>query len=400
LGEPARALAINAERLIFEGMHPRWHYNPVCSNIRLELIGGFDAARVDRKEPQSVAGAKLLMNETALGVASKPEILGKKKAQGIFANRITVYSCILLIAALASYGLWMRKHSIFSCTANGYTGDRYIAYCDATGYGDYEHGSFWFGLEPSAQDFAKDADVLFLGNSRIQYAFSTAATANWFSAASVPYYLLGFTYYDGVSFAEALLGRVRPKAKVYVINLDDFFSQWESPPSMEVMHDPRAQSHYEIKRLWQSVHELICNTAPAICGHSYAIFRSRRSGSFSMSRGGFAPIAKQVSYDQGMSEDVVRSQSTVAIKFLSSLPVQKDCVILTIVPTAETKIGNAKAIATALHKDLVMPEIPELQTFDGSHLDQPSAERWSQAFFEAAAPEIHSCLEKLGGAHS
>ena len=35
---------------------------------------------------------------------------------------------------------------------------------------------------------------------------------------------------------------------------------------------------------------------------------------------------------------------------------------------------------------------------DGYHLDGPSAERWSQAFFEAAGPEIRSCIEKHGAA--
>ena len=96
----------------------------------------------------------------------------------------------------------------------------------------------------------------------------------------------------------------------------------------------------------------------------------------------------------------LEADTAAAIHFLFDLPVQEDCVILTMIPTAGTKIGNVKAIAAALHKDLVTPEIPELQTFDGSHLDQQSAERWSQAFFEAAGPEIRSCLEKQGATHS
>jgi hypothetical protein len=339
------------------------------------------------------------MDETALGVSSKPETLDKKRV-GLFASMPAVYICVILVAVLVSYALWMRKHSIFSCVANGYTADRYIAYCDATGYGDYEHGSFWFGLEPSAQNFAKDADVLFLGNSRVQYGLSTPATADWFSGASASYYLMGFTYYDGVHFAQALLRRIQPKAKVYVINLDEFFTQWESPPAMEVMHDPGARSNYEVKRLWQRLHESICKKAPFICGRNYAIFRSRDTGAFTISRGSALFDGKPVSYDRITREEVVKANTAIASKFLSSLPVQEECVILTAVPTVETKTGNANAIAEALHKILVDPEIQELQTFDGSHLDQPSAERWSQAFFEAAGPKIRSCLEKRGGAHS
>ena len=147
------------------------------------------------------------MNETTLSVSSKLELLNRKKAEGIFAHRTTVYSCIVLIAALASLGCWIRARTIFACPADGYTADRYIAYCDAGNYADYEHGAFWFDLEPSASQFAKDADVLFLGNSRLQVAFSTAETADWFSRASARFYLLGFSYYENALFTEALLRR-------------------------------------------------------------------------------------------------------------------------------------------------------------------------------------------------
>jgi hypothetical protein len=339
------------------------------------------------------------MNERVVGVPMKPETLANKGA-GLFAERTTIYSCIVLVAALASYAFWMHRYSIFACQADGYSADRYVAYCNATGYGDYEHGAFWFGLEPSAQRFAKDADVVFLGNSHAQYGFSTKATADWFSEASIPYYQLGFTYYEGVSFAEALMRRIQPKAKVYVINLDDFFTQWESPPAMEVMNDPGARSHYEAKRLWQRAHERICKLASFFCGKNYAIFRSRQTGAYSMSRGNVLFEAKPVSYDQTTREDVVKTNTAAARKFLSDLPVQEECVILTIVPTVETKTGNANAIAGALHKDLVTPEVQGLQTFDGSHLDPPSAQRWSEAFFQAAGPQIRSCLGKQDATHS
>jgi hypothetical protein len=65
------------------------------------------------------------------------------------------------------------------------------------------------------------------------------------------------------------------------------------------------------------------------------------------------------------------------------------------VPTVGTKIGNINAIAMALGVNLAEPEtLAALQTFDGSHLDPLSAERWSQAFFQAASSRIKSCLEE------
>ncbi len=165
-----------------------------------------------------------------------------KACEGLFASRPRIYIWIILVAIIASCSYELRTQAIFACQATLYNSDRYIAYCDGTSYGDYEHGAFWFDLEPSAQNSASNAEVLFLGNSRIQFALSTAVTADWFSAASARYYLLGFTFNEGVSFAEALLHRIRPKAKVYVINVDDFFNRWESPPAKAVMHDPESRT--------------------------------------------------------------------------------------------------------------------------------------------------------------
>src|SRR5258708_9242969 len=149
--------------------------------------------------------------------------LMSKKREGFFAGRPAIYICVVLGAVLLAFTYKVRTYTIFACPADGYSSDRYIAYCNGAGYADYEHGALWFGLEPVAQDFARNADVLFLGNSRLQVALSTVATADWFSAASARYYLLGFSYDGNVILADELLRRIRPRAKAYVINVDDFF---------------------------------------------------------------------------------------------------------------------------------------------------------------------------------
>ena len=60
---------------------------------------------------------------------------------------------------------------------------------------------------------------------------------------------------------------------------------------------------------------------------------------------------------------------------------------------SDLRIGNVTAIAEALGVPLMTPELSQdLLTFDGSHLDKASAERWSQAFFQMASSKIRSCL--------
>jgi hypothetical protein len=51
------------------------------------------------------------------------------------------------------------------------------------------------------------------------------------------------------------------------------------------------------------------------------------------------------------------------------------------------------AIAAKLGHDLLAPQIDGLLTFDGSHLDEASAERWSAAFLREAGPRIRRCVD-------
>jgi hypothetical protein len=310
-----------------------------------------------------------------------------------FADPLAAYILIVLFVSLGSVVHSFRTTTIFACPADGYSADVYLAYCGGSHYADYEHGAFAFGLEPSAIEYAGQANVLFLGNSHMQVAFSTPATSGWFSARSTSYYLLGFSYSENMVFAEYLLPKVRAQAKVYVINVDDFFVRTQTSPVRTILYDPAARQRYEDKRLWQPVQQQVCMTFSALCGKESVIFRSRRTGAFTKRTA--RPDLVPVSYDDVIDQEVVKSSTAAAIDFLSHLPAQKACVILTTVPTVGTKIEDATAIARGAGLDLVTPgNLEGLKTYDGSHLDAQSAQLWSQAFFEIAGPRIRSCVEK------
>lgn len=310
---------------------------------------------------------------------------------GRFMARPAIYACVVLVAAYAAFAYQIRNQTIFSCPAGGYSADQYLAYCQGEAYGDYEHGAFQFGLEPAVRSHVRDADVIFLGNSRLQFAFSTNATAEWFSAASARYYLMGFLYYENFIFEGELLQTIRPRARVFVINVDDFFDRSESPPVKTIFHDPEARHKYEIKQLWQRIHAPICGALARLCEAKFAIFRSRTTGAY-YTEGDAQRRRAPVSYDTTVNRNVVDSNSAAALSSLARFA-QDKCVILTDVPFVGTKIGNANAIAAAIGAKLVMPgPVEGLQTFDGYHLDRPSAEKWSRAFFAAAGQQIRSCL--------
>ena len=317
-----------------------------------------------------------------------------KSREGLLVSNPAIYIFAILIVTVTAFIYELRTATIFSCQTDGYNSDRYLAYCNGENYADYEHGAFYFDLEPSVYNFARNAAVLFLGDSRLQVALSTAATANWFSGPSARYYLMGFSYFENMIFARALLRKIRPRARVYVINIDDFFGTSESPPVKTILHDAGARHQYEVKRLWQRVHEPICKTFAVLCGAKFVIFRSRETGAYYdyHTEGAANRKITPVSYDQTIDPKAVKSSTVAAVDFLSRFA-QGKCVILTVVPYVGTKIGNAQAIANSLGIKLVTPEILEgLQTFDGYHLDGPSAQRWSTEFLQVAGPSIRSCL--------
>jgi hypothetical protein len=300
------------------------------------------------------------------------------------------YLSLVLAVVLGSFFYSIRKDGLFSCQASGYGADRYAAYCQATKYGDYDHGAFWFDLEPSASEAATNAEVLFLGNSRMQFGFSAGATDEWFSSLSAHYYLLGFSHNGNYTFEAPLLRKLGARAKAYVINVDLFFEDVESRPVRTVMRDRSARARYEQKRMWQHIHRPICTTLSTLCRNEMAFFRSRETGAWRATGGDFE--GSRVSYDESIDDQVLEAYTAAGSVFLQGLPASRDCVMLTIVPNVGTALGTAKAVADALGLSLLAPELDGLNTFDGSHLDRQSAERWSTAFMQAAAPRIRRCL--------
>ena len=308
----------------------------------------------------------------------------------VLAARSGLYILLVLAVALGAGAYSLRKYGIFGCSASGYAADGYLGYCGTTSYGDYDHGAIWFGFEPAASAAATNAKVLFLGNSRTQFAFSSKSTADWFSALSESYYLLGFSHSENYTFEGPLLRKLHPRAKVYVINIDSFFERSETGPGKTVMRDESARTRYEQKRQWQRIHKGICTTFKAVCGNEGAFFRSRSAGAWLVTGGPFP--SEPVSYDDDPDPNVVGSYTALGREFLPTLSVDRACTILTIVPTVKTDVGTAKAIAAEVGLNLVAPRLAGLTTFDGVHLDRESSERWSAAFFEEAGPQIRKCL--------
>jgi hypothetical protein len=311
------------------------------------------------------------------------------------ANAAT-YIVILLVAVAASLAYKVRFRGVFACPAS-YGSIAYLSDCNASNYGDYDHGAFWFGLEPDTQRAARQAKVMLVGNSRVQFGFSSPVTARWFADRSITFYSLGFSHFESVTFVTPVLERVQPHASAYVINADRFFAEHLSPASHRVVYENDARAHYDEKHFWQRLHKAVCGALPPLCGHEFAVYRNVANGMWFTSG---TPPRNPKRVSDGTPADLEHWPHYIELAkdFIGGLKVDRQCIVLTIVPSVGTKRAEAQAIAQALGLTFIAPNIDDLSTFDGSHLDVDSAARWSAAFLEAAGPVLERCAG--GGARA
>jgi hypothetical protein len=305
------------------------------------------------------------------------------------------YTLTIFAVIVATFVFHLRRDSIFACTADLYGGNSYLAYCGGKAYGDYDHGAFWFGLEPDARQNAAAADVLFIGNSRMEFGFSAPALGRWFSANNLKYYLLGFTHFENSTFLGPLIRGLQPRARAYVINVDDFFLNNVTNPGNDVMYGfDSTRARYETKRTWQTLHRIVCTWQPSLCGDAITIYRQRETGEWRL---GWAAASNQVleQTDRPVDVESVTRMKPIAERFISDLDVDRSCVFLTFLPAEQqvnTNRETASALARVLGLGLISPPLEGLQTFDGVHLEPDSAERFVRAFLEISGPRIQRCL--------
>ena len=305
-------------------------------------------------------------------------------------GRAGLYIGIVLLAMTLGLVYQLRADGLFACPAEGYGDNRFLAYCNAGAYGDYDHGAFWFGLEPRAVEAAESADVLFVGSSRMQFALSAESTAEWFDSRGLSHYLLGFSHTENVAFTTPLLRDLEPRARFYVINVDDFFADNPTPPAANIFAAKDAPGQYTRKRLWQFVHEPLCSVVPFVCGSELAFYRRYDDGHWVLN--GTDSVSPSGVGDANERGEVADRTFELARKFVERLPVSRSCVLLTLAPSERTPRRRAVEIAQVLGLPLVAPSNQNLRTFDGSHLDPDSAEAFSRMFLAEAGGHIADCL--------
>jgi len=324
----------------------------------------------------------------------------------IHEKRFAQWFCVLFVI-LGSVVFVFKRTDIFpwigQCNPAGYSEEYYLAYCHSTRFGDYEHYALYNASEPQAVAALKQADVLFLGNSNTQYAFSTEAVEDYFNNSNTTHYVMGFGQGAQSPIAEAIIQKHQLQPKMLVANIDPFFSTETNGTFTRVLAD-NDELHAEFARkrklqLWQS--EVCADTQSRwfrwVCsGRGETLFRSRLNGHWLTDyyrENQQHPVTVSMDF-----LDRLDASATAANAFIASVGANRDCVVLTVTPRTGTPEAFAKALADKLDLPLIMPVVENLVTIDHSHLDKNSALRWSQAFLTEFDAHAQGCKSSIAHA--
>lgn len=328
-------------------------------------------------------------------------------------RRYGPYLAILLILTPLLWAITyaaMFTASNLACTKSLSGGNSILGYCETAWFGDYEHAAIALDLEPAFARNVRAADVLFLGDSRMQTAASTEAVHHYFTARRVPYYVFGFGYGETAPFPLAMLKRIGARPKIVFVNGDGFFTDRTSPVAAEMLAENRwsrlgTYARYWPKRTFQRHGAALCRIAGRFCaGRSQprSWMRSLDDGRWTWINGDpnkadrIIADARDKTFDPGTA---ARQQAIGPhhLATLRALGVRPECVVVTGVPNPLFHSEEmARTTAAALRLPLIQPALTGLGARDGLHLTQPSAELWSAALLRDAGPIIAKCLAGAG----
>ena len=279
----------------------------------------------------------------------------------------------------------------------------FLAMCESPQFGNFEHGAYYYELEPDALKHLKHAEVIFFGSSREQIALSTRAFKDFFRQLGIAPYLFGFGYNEQAAFPLALVQREQLKPKAIVVLADPFF-QDKSTPHVRVNQWVRWRVipefyEYAQKSLFISIGARICSAWPRLCAPAPpVVFRSKQDGAWllrNFDQSTTTPVGGPAYFT--FTEQMAGSDRAYAERFIAATGVQRDCVILSAAPTNSMRAdGYVREMGRLLGVEVSLPIVENLSVSDGSHLVSESAERWSAALLA----DIHDTLKRCTGRNS
>ena len=313
---------------------------------------------------------------------------------------ITVFAVFVAIAAILIFNFCQFTINSMKCWSSKYGPLYYLTVCDKVGepagpVPEYEAGTIYYGLESGISEAIRNAQVIFVGSSKLQHAFSTQATTDYFAKQNIRFYILGFTNRN-IGIVLPILKRKQASPSLLIVNVEiPFFTRSDLPGGL--------RTYWRLAKMaaLQRLQRAICPNFPSFCSPpGRAIYRSANTGQWRWRDSYFPeqslPFNELLQHE--FSDNEFKAAVDSAERFLREISINRNCIVFIGIPN---NVQDAPAIASQLAQrlgtQLILPTVERLFLLDDGHLNFESAEHWSAAFLSKLTPVLQKCLSNKEG---
>jgi hypothetical protein len=328
-------------------------------------------------------------------------VIKSRKAFGIYA----IIGIFAAFAVILIFNFFRFTINSIRCWSSEYGPLYYLAGCndpsfgELTNFSEYQTGAIYYALESGISEAIRNAQVIFVGSSKLQAAFSTQATTAYFAKQNIRFYMLGFPdLYLGLVLPTFKRSRASPS--LLIVNADPFFIDPQTRPNV-ALGTLRTNLRFARVFALQRLQRAICPSVPSFCSPPYrTTYRSANTGQWRW-RDSYYPeqsIPFNELLQHEFSDNDFKTSVDFGERFLREIDINRDCIVFTGIPNNDQDApAIASRLAQRLGTHLIVPKVEPLMLLDDYHLNFDSAERWSAAFLSELTPVLQSCLSKGDG---
>ena len=253
--------------------------------------------------------------------------------------------------------------------------------------GHVDHHVLYHGIDRVAMDRLRNAEVVFLGNSRLMFALDQGTLRRFFGEQRRSYYVLGFGHEEQDQFPVEIMRANGLRPRLVVVNADHFFgadrSDWAARVVEESDFDAwkvrtEAEAAHAVRR---ALHRVVPHYVDLHTGQrEFVIYRSREDGTWFVANE--FGIGSRFDWPPGDSERPTPESLRAAESFKREVEARGARLVLCIIPAPDASLHRAQAVAAHLGVPLLVPQLEGLRVVDGSHLSTDSAQRVSAMLVE------------------
>jgi hypothetical protein len=302
-------------------------------------------------------------------------------------------------------------------------GENYVmAECDGVISEFYQNDALYLGVDRELEKSLREAEVVITGNSRTIATFMTRQTDNQIERYFRKRHLRAFTVAQegsGFRFRMLLLHKLGIKPKIALINTDDVSVDLLRDFNREVIFNPdRFALPFEADYLSIAMQHAICSSEDVnddwlggllrrardyYChGPKRPMWRDADFGTLMLTyprnpTKNAGPITEQPDPELRFMDINWRNAQTM----LNSDTWRDTCIIFYMIPGVGAKgAGVMRELSRRTGIPYVYPDIDPSKhyfSYDGSHMDVDTSERWTREFLAELGPKLDACLAKVNG---